>query len=141
MQCNVEKRFPRKIAALASIFAFTENFFAEHKIGTAHAFTMNFVIEELFTNMVKYNPENGREISLELEVAAGGLVVRLTDYDVEPFDMTRTPPVDTTLPLEDRRVGGLGIHLVKSMVDRVDYEHVNGESRVTVFKSLEKEDV
>jgi anti-sigma regulatory factor (Ser/Thr protein kinase) len=137
----VEKRFPREITALTSVFEFTDNFFAEHTISPSNAFTINFVVEELFTNMVKYNARNGREISLGLDLSQGGVVVRLTDYDVEPFDITQAPPVDTTLPLEERRIGGLGIHLVKTMVDRIDYEYTNRESRITIFKSLENHDV
>jgi serine/threonine-protein kinase RsbW len=141
MRGVVEKRFPREITALQSMFEFTGDFFAQHTIGPSDAFTINFVVEELFTNMVKYNARNGREISVGLELGAAGLVVRITDFDVEPYDITQTPPVDTTLSLAERRVGGLGIHLVKTMVDSVTYEYVDRESRITVVKSLEKHDV
>ena len=47
----------------------------------------------------------------------------LTDYDVDPFDVTKAPDVDVTLPIEQRRPGGLGLHLIRRLMDSVDYEY------------------
>jgi len=89
--------------------------------------------------MVKYDrAAGGRDIGVKLELVAGSIVVCITGFDVEPFDPTTAPPADTSLPLEERTPGGLGIHLIRSMVDTIDYEYVNRESRITVTKRLEK---
>jgi len=133
----VERYFPRDIASLQTIAEFTNGFLERNGVSQVHSFPIHFVIEELFTNMVKYNRRNGREISVKLEIVEDQLVLRIVDFDVEPFDMTEAPPVNTHLPLEKRKIGGLGIHLIKKMVDSIEYEYVDRESRVTVTRKLQ----
>jgi anti-sigma regulatory factor (Ser/Thr protein kinase) len=53
----------------------------------------------------------------------GGVEMALTDYDVEQFDVTRAPDVDTSKPIEQREPGGLGLHLIRRMVDSMEYEY------------------
>lgn len=135
----MERYFPRDISALASITAFAEGFLERNGLAAAYSFPVNFVIEELFTNMVKYSRAgaDGKEIGVRLEVAGKAIVMRLTEFDVEPFDPTAAPAADTTLPLEQRTPGGLGLHLIRKMVDSIEYEYINRESRITVTKRLE----
>jgi serine/threonine-protein kinase RsbW len=95
-----------------------------------------FIVEELFTNMVKYNPDAIRDIALSFGQNNSTLTVRLTDFDVAPFDVTRAPPVDVTKPLEERAIGGLGLHLVRQMADTIRYEYADGRSTITFTKAL-----
>ena len=132
----MERYFPRDISALASITAFAEGFLEGNGLAAAYSFPVNFVIEELFTNMVKYSG-GGKEIGVRLEMAGNAIIMRVTEFDVEPFDPTAAPDADTTLPLEQRTPGGLGLHLIRRMVDSIEYEYVNRESRITVTKRLE----
>ena len=90
---------------------------------------VDFVLEELFTNMVKYSPRARRRCAIEIAAIAGGVEVTLTDYDVDRFDVTEAPEVDITLPLDQRRPGGLGLHLIRRLVDSVQYEYSEGERR------------
>ena len=64
----------------------------------------------------------------------------LTDYDVDRFDVTEAPGANVDLPIEQRRPGGLGLHLVRCMLDRVDYEYsdVERRSRIRFRKTLGK---
>lgn len=133
----MEQRFPRDINALDSIFQFVATFLAAGGIGADHAFTVDLIIEELFTNLVKYGRGGTQPISIELEQDGGRLVIRLTDFDGEPYDLTQAPPVDTTRPLAEREPGGLGIHFVRQMADELRYAHDNGTSTITVVKRLE----
>lgn len=132
-----ERSFGREIACLAEVFDFVGGFLTEHQLGGKVEFALNFVVEELFTNMVKYNTGNGQEIKVRLDKDPAGVHVELIDYDVDPFDPSELPEVDTTKSAEERVPGGLGIHLVKSLVDQITYSYDHRIMRVKVLKSLE----
>jgi len=133
---KAEKLLPRTAACLPEIFDFMDRFFARAGVGDEHRMPMQFAVEELFTNLVKYSRGGSREILLELKREGGRLVVSLTDFDVEPFDIRTVPDVNVNLKLSERRPGGLGIHLLKRMVDDVGYEYVDRRSTTTFIKEL-----
>ena len=88
--------------------------------------------------MVKYNPTSRSEILIDLKKDGKTLTISVTDFDSDPFDLTKAGEVDIHQSLRNRKVGGLGIHLVKKMVDTVDYEYQDRQSKVTLTKRLEK---
>jgi sigma-B regulation protein RsbU (phosphoserine phosphatase) len=133
---SVRRYFRRSYDSLAGIFQFIEDFLAGRSIDSSLREPVCFIVEELFTNMVKYNPEAVRDIALALGQTDTALTVRLTDFDVAPFDVTRAPAVDITKPLEEREIGGLGLHLVRQMADTIRYEYADGRSTVTFTKTL-----
>ena len=132
------KKFKRDLKSLDEIFKFINEFSAKTGVDESVVFTINLVVEELFTNMVKYTSENSNEILLELKKNADDLIIHLTDFDVDPFDINKTAEVDTKQSLEERRVGGLGIHLVKQMMDKIEYEYKDRQSKIILIKHLEK---
>ena len=132
------KKFKRDLKSLDEIFKFINEFSAKTGVDESVVFTINLVVEELFTNMVKYTYENSNEILLELKKEENNLIIYLTDFDVEPFDISKTAEVDTKQSLEERRVGGLGIHLVKQMIDKIEYEYKDRQSKIILIKHLEK---
>jgi anti-sigma regulatory factor (Ser/Thr protein kinase) len=134
----MEKKFKRELSALDDIFAFINEFMNTNKIDEAAGFAINLAIEELFTNMVEHNPRGAKDISIGLEREKNKLIITLIDFDAAPFDITKTKEVDTNQALEERPIGGLGIHLVKKMVDEIKYEYVNRESKIILTKNLEK---
>ncbi len=133
---TIERYFRRDFSSLEEIFRFVDEFLRAQSIDPALLEPVNFIVEELFTNMVKYNPGNTRDIALSLGRSAESLTVRLTDFDVDPFDVTRAPPVDIEKPLAERQIGGLGLHLVRKMADTLRYEFVDRRSTITFTKSL-----
>lgn len=133
----MEKSFKRATESLEGIFAFLQDFAAAEGLDESVTYVMNLVIEELFTNMVKYSPGGAAEIPISLERVGGRLVMRLVDRDVEAFDITKTRKVNTDLPLEERKPGGLGLHLIKHMVDEIDYQYKDSSSVITIAKNLE----
>src|SRR5262249_27648457 len=88
--------------------------------------------------MVKYSTGTDARVLIGLTGIAGGVEVTLTDYDVEPFDVTKAPDVDVSLPIEQRRPGGLGLHLINRLMDSVEYEYAqeSRQSRITLRKTL-----
>lgn len=135
---TASRTFGRSFDALPAIFAFTRDEFARQGIDASLLPTVDFAVEELFTNMVKYGKGTEAEVRIALRGLASGVEVTLTDYDVEPFDVTKVPDVDVSLPIEQRRPGGLGLHLVRRLVDSVEYEYSreSRESRITLRKTL-----
>jgi anti-sigma regulatory factor (Ser/Thr protein kinase) len=134
---RMERRFPRDIAALDEVFDFVTEYFASAQIAERNVVDVCFIVEEIFTNMVKYNTEGTQDISVQLSRANRSLTICLTDFDVHDFDITKLPEVDTTQPPAERKVGGLGIHLVKRVAEDVTYEYENRNSKITVVKRLE----
>ena len=132
-----ERSFPRSYASLPEVFVFVEEFFSDGGVTHEHLKTVNLAVEELFTNLVKYNTGTDHEIVIGLRRDENEVAVTLTDFDVDRFDITQLPEVDVDLPLVKRRPGGLGIHLVKKLMDRVEYEYEGRNSRTTIIKRLE----
>jgi serine/threonine-protein kinase RsbW len=134
----MQKSFARSTKSLDEIFDFIGAFFRKHRVSKEVAFSVKFAIEELFTNFVKYNVSGKSDISLDISVDGRNLVVRLTDFEAEPFDPTKAPDPDLHASLDQRRAGGLGIFLVKRMVDKIEYHHKDKMSIITLVQSLEK---
>lgn len=133
----MERFFPRTIDALSSIFEFVEEVFKAESVDRANAFDVNLILEEMFTNMVKYGVGSANDIAIRIDRKVDRLILSLTDSDVDPFDPTRAPEVDTDQPLEKRRPGGLGIHFVRRMTESIEYEYRDRTATVTLVKKLE----
>lgn len=130
----MQKKFVRSYDSLEEIFEFTSLFFNKKNIEESVRFPVQFVTEELFTNMVKYNPGNSNDILLSVAGDNGAVTVSLTDFDVDEFDVTENRNVDVSLPLEQREVGGLGLHLIQNMVDSLHYDYSERQSKITFTK-------
>jgi serine/threonine-protein kinase RsbW len=134
----MEKKFSKDFSSLEHIDAFVRSFAAGHALDAETVFTLNFVIEELFTNMVKYQPSARNDVSIELTGDGVAVTIRMVDPGAEYFDPTTAPPVDTGMPLSERTPGGLGVHLVKQYVDEFTYEYVGNDSIITLTKKLKE---
>jgi len=133
----MRRNFKRQISSLSQIFSFVNEILIMYEVNEANSFSINLAIEELFTNIVKYNRNSDSDITIEIEKEGRNLKVNLIDYGGDEFDVTKTKEVDVTRRLEERKVGGLGLHLVKKMIDTLEYKYSNGESRITFTKNLE----
>jgi phosphoserine phosphatase len=129
--------FPREIGALDAIFRFVGEAFARLALDAALRQPVELAVEELFTNMVKYGGSRQGEVELALAPIPGGVETTLVDPGAERFDITRLPDADVDLPVERRRPGGLGIHLVRRLVDSIEYEHREDprQARITFRKT------
>ena len=130
--------FARSIDALPSLVAFTSDFFTRYGVDPTLLYPVDFALEELFTNVVKYAAGGGARVEIDMATHPEGVEVVLTDYHAERFDVTEVPDAKVDLPIEQRRPGGLGLHLVRRMVDHVDYEYsdVERRSRIRFRKNL-----
>lgn len=128
----MERHFLRRIDELESIFAFVREFQQKARVEDKKVRVIDFTLEELFTNMVKHNSKGESDIRIALSKEADTVVMRLTDFDSDRFDITEVPPPDVDAPIEERRPGGLGLHLVKQLNSKVEYCYEGRESQITV---------
>jgi len=134
----MERSFERDFRALGEIFDFAGRFAAAHRIEESLGHSINLVVEELFTNMVKYNTGAGHPIRIRMDVDNERLRIELVDEDVDRWDPAEAPKVRVDQLIEERRAGGLGLYLVRSIVDELKYEYENRQMKVTVIKKLER---
>ena len=98
---------------------------------------MNLAIEEAVVNVMNYAYPPGTHGDVTIEAQANDVRLKFTIIDNgTPFDPTLTADVDTTLSAEERPIGGLGIHLVRQMMDSINYERVDGQNVLTLRKNI-----
>ena len=132
----MERLFERRLESLAEIFAFLKDASEAMSLDDRLSFSVNMAVEELFTNMIKYGASGEKEILVGIERTPNQLHIRLVDYDSEPFDLTDLESIDISAPLEKRRPGGLGIHLVKCIMDEVKYAYKDRTTHILLTKYL-----
>jgi len=113
-----------------------------HDIVESIRFPVHLAMEELFVNMVKYNPGIRTDIQVDVTLQANHEVhVSLVDDGGVEFDVTAARPANIDPPLENRIPGGLGIHLIQNLVDTLEYEYQDGRGEVIFTKGSGNEDV
>ena len=113
-----------------------DDFCEEREISPEIAYAVNLSIDEILTNTIRYGYDDDEPHRIEIIVRLenDSLVVVIGD-DGAPFDLSATPEANVEASLEERDVGGLGLFLVHQMMDRVDYERIEGRNFVTLTKS------
>ena len=135
---RVARTFPRSFASLEPVFEMIRGFFEDEGFDADQRYAFDFTVEELLTNMVKYNASGGGELGVALERQGDEVICTLTDPDCPRWDPTEAPEVDTAMALDERRPGGLGLHLIRRMVDQVEYTHEGREGRIVFRKRFAK---
>ena len=129
----MRQEFPRHLSSLAGLYEFSEAIMSEHDLPDGVRFPVHLAMEELFVNMVHYNPEVTTDIEVDVSVD-GKVTVSLVDNGGAEFDVTVKRDVDVDSPLEERTPGGLGIHLIQNLVDTLEYEYQDGRGEVIFTK-------
>jgi len=113
--------------------------FAEaHGLSRHATWPFQVALDELVSNVARHGRrEDGREVTIEMELRLRGdeLEIELVD-DGPPFDPLEAPEPDTSLPVEERPIGGLGILILKRLMDAVAYERRADRNRLTLRKRL-----
>jgi anti-sigma regulatory factor (Ser/Thr protein kinase) len=131
----MQRSFKRTLGSLEPLFGFIGEFAGRERLDEDAVFALNLAIEELFTNMVKYGG-GADEVSIDLAVCDGDLVAVLIHPGADEFDPTSAEEADPDRPLSERVPGGLGLHLVRRMMDSVTYEHRDGAAQLRLTKHL-----
>jgi anti-sigma regulatory factor (Ser/Thr protein kinase) len=126
-----ERRFPRNLRSLEPMVRFVADYVGARGLDPEHSFTIDLLIEEIFTNMLKHGKGGGPDVSVGLAGEREELVVTLRDFNVEPFDPTAQPG-----PGEGAGEGGLGLRLVRQISDSVRYEYKERSAIITLTKKF-----
>jgi serine/threonine-protein kinase RsbW len=125
----VERRFPRNLGSLEPMAKFVADYVGSRGLDPEHTFTVDLLMEELFTNMLKHGRGGGPEVSVRLDGDKEELVMTLRDYEVESFDPTSAP-----MRPYDGSQGGLGLTLVRRISDSIRYEYRERSAIITLTK-------
>lgn len=123
------------LAEIGRIAAQVEAFCKERGLGADVAHAVNLSLDELLTNTISYGYDDAAGHVIDVELAAGNdrLTVLVRD-DGRAFDPTQAAEPDLDADIDDRMLGGLGIHFVRSVMDEVRYRRSGGYNLLTLTK-------
>ena len=125
------------ISEISRLNRFVEEIRDDFSLSPEVAFNLNLVLEEAVVNIINYAypKEEHERIYLSAKLNEGSIVLVLTDTGKE-FDLTMAPDVDITLSADEREIGGLGIFLIRQIMNEVKYERIEGNNVLTLEKRL-----
>ena len=125
------------IQQLPILKTFIDDIIEKLKINRSLAMKLNLALEEAVVNVMEYAymPKTEGEIEVSAHVDETQIKFIITDYGMA-FDPTLKNEVDTTLTVEDRPIGGLGIHLVRQYMDSINYERADNKNILTLIKHI-----
>jgi serine/threonine-protein kinase RsbW len=108
-----------------------------NQLSKAVRFAVNLALEELVTNVINHGYKGlaDQRIAVEVIIGPDEVTARVEDWG-PPFDPLQAPSPDTAAPLDEREVGGLGIHLSKQMLDGLTYSRSGDKNCVDLRKRL-----
>lgn len=129
-------RIENNIEELHRLNAFLEEVSEQWGLSMKVTMNINLALEEIITNIIfyGYKETDKHSISIELIKEEFGVAIIIAD-DAEPFNMLMKKEYDEAdKNAEDREIGGLGIHFVKTLMDEVSYERTNKQNILRIFK-------
>lgn len=125
------------IAEISQLAPFLDEVAEAYGIAPDVSFKLNLALDEALANSISYAYPEGTEgsITLEADVDGDDLLFHLIDEGT-PFDPTKEGDVDITLSVEERPIGGLGIFLIKQMMDSVTYKRVDNKNILELRKKI-----
>jgi sigma-B regulation protein RsbU (phosphoserine phosphatase) len=125
------------IQQIPQLAEFIETIADEINLDQGLAMSLNLALEEAVTNVILYAYPKGSDgrVDVEAIISKDKLKFIISDSGKE-FDPTAAPEADVTLGVEDRPIGGLGIYLVRKIMDSVSYERTDGKNVLSMIKKL-----
>ena len=127
---------PNDINTIPQLSEFIEGICEELNLDMSVTMSLNLALEEAVVNVMEYAYPVDVQGDVTIDAIANEthLVFIISDSGI-PFDPTKKEKVDTTLSAEERSIGGLGIHLVREIMDSVDYEYCDRKNILTLRKN------
>ena len=133
LRAKISSRLP----AVAQFAETVTEYLRSFEVATEVVFQVNVAIEELLTNTIKYGYRDAQErtIDVKIVVMAEAVYINIED-DAPAFNPFLIGARGITGNIDDMPIGGLGIRLVKEMMDEVGYRRVRGRNRVRLRRAL-----
>ena len=134
---SITIRLPADVREIERLNQLVRRFGELHEIPSRALYAVNLALDEVVTNVVRYGFEisAGQEVAVRVETTGDDLHSEVVDAGRE-FNPLNAPLPDLTAALEERALGGLGIHLVRSLMDRVEYRRENAKNVLTMRKRI-----
>lgn len=128
------------IAEIARVTARIEAFGQSHSLPEAVVYQFVLAFDEVLTNIISYGFLDGgtHKITASMVLAGDRLEAEIVDDGIA-FDPLARPAPDLDAPVEDRNIGGLGIHFVRTVMDAVDYQRLDGLNHLKMMKKVSVE--
>ena len=125
------------IQQIPQLAEFLEQFALEAGLDMATTMSLNLALEEAVSNVMLYAyPKDTKgQVKIDASFDNGTIRFVMSDSGV-PFDPTAKKDADIDLPVEERPIGGLGIYMVKQIMDSVSYRYSNGNNILTLTKTI-----
>jgi serine/threonine-protein kinase RsbW len=126
------------IAEISKLNQFIEEIGDEFSLAPDLVFNLTLVMEEAVVNVINYAypKEEHEKIYVSARLHEGSIIMVIADNGKE-FDPTLAPEADITLSAEERPIGGLGIFLIRNIMNEVKYERIEGRNILTLEKKLQ----
>lgn len=126
-----------EISEISRLATFIEEVGDELQLSPSLVMSLNLVLEEAVSNIILYAYPNamGDNITIQADKNDNMLVFTITDSGIE-FDPTQVKEADISLSAEERSIGGLGIYLIKKIMNEVTYQRIEGTNVFTLKKTL-----
>jgi sigma-B regulation protein RsbU (phosphoserine phosphatase) len=129
---------PAEIKYLHEILDETDSYLKRHHCPSDFVFEADLVIEELFTNTCYYaydGSEKEQTCEFHLEIDENNLLIQRIDLG-KPFNPLTIADPDVDQNFRERRVGGLGMYLVKHFCSRIEYSYRNNQNILTLYRTI-----
>ncbi len=110
----------------------------ENNIGNKVLCDVSLALEEIFANIVHYAYEDNEKhlVKIHIKIRDNVFALEIKD-DGKPFNPLEVPMTNTEAPFEERKIGGLGIHLVRNLIDELEYKQVKGKNVLSMKVRLQ----
>jgi anti-sigma regulatory factor (Ser/Thr protein kinase) len=128
------------LAELARLAEFVDAFCGPLHATEKDSMAFHLSLEEAVTNVINHGYKDGQPhtFTVGLSVSTDDRVTATITDDAVAYDPLARPPVDTSAPIEEREIGGLGVHLVKKLMDTCHYERRDGKNILTLERVIRR---
>lgn len=126
------------LAEITRLSEAVEDYGQKNQLDKKTVFNINLALEEIVTNIITHGYKDSTEeeyVDIAFDLQNGNLQITVTDH-AAPFNPLEMPEPDTSQPLEDRDIGGMGIHLVKNVMDNLDYRRENNANVLILTRQV-----